>query len=100
MTRNSLTFSWQTPTVINGVLTRYQLSCKPFLQGIPNSAILNPGPTVNTAMLPNLFPGVRYNCSIMARNSAGLSEPVHAVGNTTETGMQWILIYENSTTLS
>ena len=87
MTRNSLTFSWQVPTVINGVLTGYQLSCQPELQGIPSPTILSTGPTVNTAMLPDLSPGVRYNCSIVARNSAGTSDRIYAVGNSTETGI-------------
>ena len=86
MTTTSLSFSWQAPAIINGILTGYQLSCQPLLQGIPSPTIPSPGPTVNTAVLPDLFPGVRYNCSIVARNSARPSDPVHAVGTTTETG--------------
>ena len=85
---NRLRFLWQTPAVTNGVLIGYQLSCQPELPvGIPSPSILTPGPTVNTTILPNLSPGVRYNCSIAARNSAGSSDPVHAVGTTTETGI-------------
>ena len=88
VTTTSLTFSWQAPTVTNGVLTGYQLTCQPVLPpGIPSPPTLSPGPTVNTAMLPNLFPGVRYNCSIMASNGAGSSDLVYDVGTTTETGI-------------
>ena len=87
VTTTSLSFSWQEPAVLNGMLTGYNLSCQPVLPAnIPSPPILSPGPTVNTALLPALFPGMRYNCSIMARNSAGSSDPVHAVGTTTETG--------------
>ena len=90
MTTTSLTFSWQEPVVTNGILTGYQLSCQPVPPtGIPFPPTLSPGPTVNTAVLPNLSPGVRYNCSIMASNSAGPSDPVYAVGTTTETGITW-----------
>ena len=85
MTINSLSFTWLAPTVLNGVLTGYQLSCHPSLQGIPSPQNLTPGPTMNTAVFPNLSPGVKYNRSIMASNSAGSSEPVYAVGTTTET---------------
>ena len=85
---NRLSFSWQTPAVTNGVLIGYQLSCQPLLPvGTPSPSILTPGSTMITAELGSLFPGVRYNCSIVARNTAGSSDPVHAVGTTTETGI-------------
>ena len=89
VTTTSLSFSWQTPTITNGVLAGYQLSCQPELQGIPSLyQNLTPGPTMNTAELPDLFSGVRYNCSIVANNSAGSSDPVYAVGTTTEAGIR------------
>lgn len=88
MTTTHISFSWQEPVVLNGILVGYQLTCQPELPtGIPTPPILTPGPTMNTNILSNLSPGVRYNCSIVARNSAGPSEPVYAVGNTTETGI-------------
>ena len=87
MTTTSLSFSWQAPTVTNGGLTGYTLSCQPELPvGIPSPSILTPGSTMITAELGSLFPGVRYNCSISATNRAASSDPVHAVGNTTESG--------------
>ena len=92
VTTTSISFSWQAPAVTNGILTGYQLTCQPELPtGIPSPPTLRTGSTVNTAMLSNLFSGVRYNCSIVARNSEGPSDPVYAVGTTTETG-----IYSNN----
>ena len=89
VTTTHVDFSWQTPTITNGVLTGYRLSCQPELPaGIPSPPILSTGPTVNTALFPDLSPGVRYNCSIVASNSGGSSNPVHAVGTTTETGAE------------
>ena len=89
VTTTSISFSWQAPAVTNGVLTGYQLTCQPELpSGIPSPPTLSTGPTVNTALLSNLSPGVRYNCGIVASNSVGgPSHPVYAVGTTTETGI-------------
>ena len=89
VTTTSVSFSWQEPTVTIGVLTGYQLTCQPELPtGIPSPPTLSPGPTVHTALLPNLSPGVRYNCGIVASNSVGgSSDPVYAVGTTNETGI-------------
>ena len=88
VTTTDISFLWQAPNVTNGMLTGYQLSCKPeLLTGISSPPILSAGSTVNTTMLPNLSPGVRYNCSIVASNSAGPSDPVYAVGTTTEAGI-------------
>ena len=87
VTTTHVNFSWQTPT--SGVLTGYRLSCQPELPaGIPSPPILSTGPTVNTTLFPDLSPGVRYNCSIVATNSGGSSDPVYAVGTTTETGAE------------
>ena len=90
----NISFSWQTPAVLNGILTGYQLTCQPVpLAGIPSPPILSSGPSVNTALFPNLSPGLRYNCSIVARNSAGSSDPVYTVGTTTETGIHDMVHY-------
>ena len=84
MTR-SLSFSWQTPMTLNGVLTGYQLSCQSLLPGIPLPQPLNTTAVMTT--LSGLYPGVGYNCSIVARNSAGPSDRVYISGTTLETGM-------------
>ena len=69
---------------LNGVLTGYQLSCQPQLSGIPLPQPVNTVAVMTT--LSNLYPGVGYNCSIVARNSAGPSAPVNISGTTLETG--------------
>ena len=88
VTTTTISFSWQKPAVTNGMLTGYNLSCQPELPvGISSPPIFMTEPTVNTTLFPDLFPGVRYNCSVVATNSAGGSDPVYAVGTTTETGI-------------
>ena len=83
----SLSFSWQTPITLNGVLTGYQLSCLPLLSGIPSPQPLTPGPTAVVDTVSGLYPGVGYNCSLVATNPAGPSDPVYSNGTTQETGM-------------
>ena len=89
MTR-SLSFSWQTPMTPNGVLTGYQLSCEPLLLGIPPPQTLITTAVAGT--VSGLYPGVGYNCSIVARNSAGPSDSVYISGTTQETGVYMYLI--------
>ena len=88
----SLSFSWQTPMTLNGVLTGYQLSCQPLLPGIPPPQTLTPGHTAVVYMVSALYPGVGYNCSLVARNSAGPSDPAYISGTTQETGV-YMYIY-------
>ena len=86
VTTNSLSFSWQEPATANGEIIRYSLSCLPLLSDIPIPQPLIPVPTARTAVLANLLPGVRYNCSIGAGNSAGLSDLVYFDDTTTAIG--------------
>ena len=88
MTTTSLNLSWQAPTVTNGMLTSYQVLCQPLIFGIPIPRTINPAPTEVIALLDNLLPGVGYNCSIIARNRAGASDPTYTVGTTLETGIR------------
>ena len=87
VTTTSLSFSWQEPAYPNGVVTGYQLSCQPLLLGIPTPGLLSPRPaTARMTVLADLLPGVRYNCSIAAMNSAGQSPLVYADDTTAEIG--------------
>ena len=86
VTTNSLSFSWQEPATANGEITRYELSCLPLLSGIPTPQPLTPVPTARMAMLTDLLPGVRYNCSIGAENGAGPSPLIYADRITVEIG--------------
>ena len=88
MTRG-LSFSWQAPVTLNGVLTGYQLSCQPLLPDIPSPQPLPPRDTAVMAILSGLYPGVGYNCSLEARNGAGSSDPVYISNTTLETGMHF-----------
>jgi len=86
VTTNSLSFSWQAPTNPNGNIASYEICCQPLLLDIPTPELLISGPTNRMTVLPNLNSGVRYNCSIGARNSAALSELVYADNTTMEIG--------------
>ena len=86
VTTTSLSFSWLEPAESNGPIMSYRLSCQPLLSGIPTPEPLNPGSTVRMTVLANLNPGVRYNCSIGARNGAGQSPLVYADDTTMEIG--------------
>ena len=86
VTTTSLSFSWQRPANPNGAITGYRLSCQSLLLGIPTPEPLSPEPTARMTVLADLLPGVRYNCSIEASNSAGQSPLVYADGTTMEIG--------------
>jgi len=86
VTTTSLSFSWQEPANPNGAILGYRLTCQPLLLGIPTPDPLSPEPTVQMIVLADLHPGVRYNCSIGALNSAGQSDLVYADDTTTEIG--------------
>ena len=86
----NLSFSWQEPANPNGAIVRYKLFCQPLRLGIPTPEPGSPGPTVRTTVLVNLLPGVRYNCSSAALNSAGRSDLVYADETTTEIGKDCI----------
>ena len=83
----SLSFSWQAPVTLNGNLTGYQLSCLPLLPGIPSPQPFTLGPATVVDTVSGLYPGVGYNCSLVATNPAGPSDRVYSNGTTQETGM-------------
>ena len=63
--------NWMAPTVTNGVLAGYELSCVPQLGGIPTPPAVTPLTT--SANVTNLRNGVNYTCTVRARNEGGLS---------------------------
>ena len=67
----SYTCNWMAPTVTNGVLTGYELTCVPQLGGIPPPLAATPPTT--SATISNLRNGVNYSCTVRARNEGGLS---------------------------
>ena len=67
----SYTCNWMAPTVTNGVLAGYELTCQPRLEGIPSPPVLTPSMT--SATVSSLRNGVNYTCTVRARNQGGLS---------------------------
>ena len=63
--------NWMAPTVTNGVLAGYELTCKPGLEEIlPPSVLI---PLMTSATVSSLRNGVNYTCTVRARNEGGLS---------------------------
>ena len=63
--------NWTAPTVTNGVLAGYELTCQPGLEGIPPPPISTP--SMISATVSSLRNGVNYTCTVKARNQGGLS---------------------------
>ena len=68
----SYTCNWTAPTVTNGELAGYELTCEPGLEGIPPPPVLTPSTT--KATVSSLRNGVNYTCMVRARNEGGLSQ--------------------------
>ena len=79
----SFTFTWVAPTVTNGPLTAYQISCSPQLEGIPQSETVSVDSAAETGAIAGLFHGVTYTCAVQALNEAGPSSPATADVTTT-----------------
>ena len=79
----SFTFTWVAPTVTNGPLTGYQISCSPQLEGIPQSETISVDSTALTGAIAGLFHGVTYTCAVQALNEAAPSEPATVEVTTT-----------------
>ena len=81
-----MTFSWSppSPTLRNGVITGYSLSCVPEAGG--GNSIMIQYTTVGTFTLGGLTPATSYNCSISASNSLGSGPTAHVVVTTLNDG--------------
>ena len=77
-----MTFSWSppAPTLRNGVITGYSLSCVPVAGG--GNSITMQYTAAGTFTLGGFTPATSYNCSISASNSQG-SGPVSSMISTT-----------------
>ena len=67
----SLTFNWLVPNVTNGVILDYSLTC--VSEGIPTPPSVTS--TTTSATISNLENGLRYCCTVTARNAQGDSMP-------------------------
>lgn len=85
-TLNTYTFTWTPPSVLNGELRHYELTCDPVGGGAPSSRMTF-GPRVTMGDLTDLQFGVAYECTVRARNMAASSLPSNTVLiNVTESG--------------
>ena len=87
----TLGFSWNPPSVTNGVVLGYVVACRTTISGIPLPAfplVVNvtemEATQPQSGSLTGFIPGVPYNCSISALNAAGDGLPAYAVVTTTE----------------
>ena len=67
----SLTFNWLVPNVTNGDILDYSLTC--VSEGIPTPPSVTS--TTTSATISNLENGLRYCCTVTARNAEGDSMP-------------------------
>ena len=65
----SLTFNWLVPNVTNGDILDYSLTC--VSEGIPTPPPVTS--TTTSATITNLENGLRYCCTVTARNALAVS---------------------------
>ena len=86
----SLSFTWLAPSITNGEILDYRLTCV-----VPQSIPTPPDVTTPTtsAVISNLENGIQYCCTVSARNAVGDSQPsvVHCI-TTVEIGIIHIKI--------
>ena len=87
-TNISLSFSWDPPAPIAGVMlpTRYIVRCEPQLDEIDTPDPVNQDISQETATVSGLAPGVTYSCSVIAMNDQGEGDPAEESGTTQERG--------------
>ena len=85
-----MTFSWSppAPTLRNGVITGYSLSCVPEVGG--GNSISMQYTAAGTFTLGGFTPATSYNCSISASNSLGSGPTAHVVVTTLNDGERHI----------
>ena len=84
----NMTFSWSppTPTLRNGVITGYFLSCVP--EGGGGSSISMQYTAAGTFTLRGFTPFTSYNCSVSASNSWGSGPTTYLIDTTLEARKQ------------
>ena len=89
----SLTFNWLVPIVTNGDILDYSLTC--VSEGIPTPPSVTS--TTTSATISNLENGLRYCCTVIARNAEGDSMPSEQqCVSTIEIGKLSILLCSNN----
>ena len=82
----NVTFSWSppAPTLRNGIITGYSLSCVP--EGGRESTVSMHYTQTGTFTLEGFAPATTYNCSISASNSEGMGPVAYIVVATFDDG--------------
>ena len=85
-----MTFSWSTPapTLRNGVITTYSLSCVPEAAAHGRDTITMQYTAAGTFTLGGFTPATSYNCSISARNGQGSGPTTYLINTTLEARKQ------------
>ena len=88
----NVTFSWSppAPTLRNGVITGYFLSCVPEAGG--GNSISMQYTATGTFTLEGFTPATSYNCSISASNSQGPGPVAHVDVTTLDDGQYMMLM--------
>ena len=72
----SLTFSWTLTPVASLLISGYNITCTPLVEGIPlPEPLVVREPNTVTASVTELYPGVSYTCAIVTFNSWQTSLP-------------------------
>ena len=87
-TARNMTFSWSppAPTLRNGVITGYFLSCVPVAGG--GNTISMQYTAAGTFTLGGFTPAISYNCSISTINSQGSGPATYLINTTLEARKQ------------
>ena len=88
-TARNMTFSWSppAPTLRNGVITGYSLSCVSEAGGGRRNTISKQYTAAGTFRLGGFTPATSYNCSVSARNIWGNGPVSYSVVATQDDGM-------------
>ena len=81
---SDLTFTWDPPSVTNGEIDNYTLTCSPTIDLLPMVF----DATVFNTTLPMFIPGTTYTCSLRASSGGGLGSPTMVTAATLEEGGQ------------
>ena len=94
-----MTFSWSppAPTLRNGIITGYSLSCVP--EGGRESTVSMHYTQTGTFTLEGFAPATTYNCSISASNSEGSGPVAYIVVATMDDGKRIETVLYTSTYL-
>ena len=81
-----LTFSWTLTPVSSLLVTGYNITCTPLMEGIPRPESLVQEQKDTTASMTGLYPGISYSCVIVTFSLRQTSPPQTVIHTTSEIG--------------